>query len=295
MNVKECQQEGLTSLAELIAEFINDYGFARIYVADKFEEEDDDKLLGTLYITTDEGGLADLVAGKMYIEGRYTYSYRQLSEREWNLYMEPSGEGEDVGRITAADVWDWFYQDDEENNVTIRAYAESTDYKEILELVRKEVGDDNAQDNKCIREAKINNLTEETDENMQGLYYAEFLFEGLPLGAYKVAMYKPGYPIKTYDLVVEVGGVSLPRAYASGSWWFNPFGDVDSDWHVNVGDLLFMERYNADWGGAYREIDLLAGDIDGNGEIDLKDILLLEKHIAGCEGYEDLSSYCKAS
>ena len=294
VNVKKYQQNNdLNSLAGLIAEFINEYGFARIYVADEFAEENDDKLLGKLYMSSEEGALGSLVAGRMYIEGYYSYVSSQITGREWNLYMDVSDDETKHGKITAADVWDWFYQEGSTNDVVARAYPEGTTRQEMISLIKLECGTEANQDSKSVLAATVESV--ELDEDFQPRYFAAFEFEGIPLGKYEVALYKPGYPILTYSMEAERGGVSRTRAFGDYAWWLCPFGDVDTDWNVNSGDALIMKRHIANWGGSYDNLYEAAADIDGDGEITLKDVVLLEKHIAKESGYEDLSSYCKAS
>lgn len=273
-----------------LAEYINDYGYARLYVSDNPER------LSNLYMYESGSGyvlgeLGEAVNAHMYIEGMYQYGTIAYGPEgcELILIMYPDDE---EGEIVAADVWDKMRQDDAAEDAVIRAYPLGTSYDEIVSLIKLKTGKKVGTDYKCVAEAGITSLTREENSN---IWTVVLVFEGIPLGTYEIAMYKPGCPVINYELTVEAGGISLERALQDGAWWFNRFGDVDSDWNVNTGDVLMMKRYVAGWGGAYDKIDKDTGDINGDGVVNIKDVIILEKHIAGWKGYEDLSSYWKVS
>ncbi len=276
----------LESLGWTLAEYINDYGYARLYVTD------DPEKLSNLYMYNTGRGyalgkLGEAVNAHLYIDGRYWFGAVTYGpeDKEIIMYMYPD---EEDGQIVAADVWDKMRQDDDLENVVIRAYPQGTSYSDIVSLIKLGAG----IDYKCVAEAYIASLTQEEDSD---IHTGMFVFEGIPLGVYEIAMYKPGCPVTSYELTVEAGGTSLERALQDDAWWFNRFGDVDSDWNVNTGDVLLMKRYIAGWGGAYDRIDKVTGDINGDGTVDIKDLIILEKHIAGWAGFADLSSHWKAS
>lgn len=289
VNINDWDTE-LESLGWTLAEYISDYGYARLYVPD------DPGKLSSLYMYDTGSGyrlgkLGEAVNAHLYIDGRYwfgTFAYGP-EDQELVMYMYPD---EEEGQITAADVWDKMRQDDNLEDVVIRAYPQGTSYSDIVSLIKLKTGTEAGTDNRCAAEAYIASLTKEEDSN---IHTGMFVFEGIPLGVYEIAMYKPGCPVTSYKLTVESGGISLERALQDDAWWFNRFGDVDSDWNVNTADALILKRYIADWGGAYDRIDKATGDINGDGTVDIKDVVILEKHIAGWKEYADLSSYWKAS
>ncbi len=282
----------MDNLAWKISEQIKDYGYARLFVPYRAEE------IGDLYMCEDEednwnlGSLGEKVFNCMYISGQYTFGMRSYCNggEEMLLFMYPD---EDTGSIYAADVWDMICQEDDKEDVVIRAYPVGTSEKDIAAMIKKEKGNKVSQDYKCVSEAALSDMGiwDET-----GLYLAMFSFEAIPLGEYDVAIYKPGYPLIFYDLKVEEGGITRNSALKLGSWYINSFGDVDCDWDVNAADALILKRHIAGWTG-YEEdkINTNAANINGDDEINIEDLMLLEKHIAGWTGFEDLSSYWKAS
>ena len=289
--------DDLYTLAGLIAEFINDYGYARIYVTDEFANEEDGQLLGNLYASEAEGGLRDMVSSRMYIDGGYSYGYLPISEREWNLYMSvDEDDPEYPGRIVAADVWDWFYQNNDIEDVVIRAYNMDTPDEDIMNLIRMDAGVpgciESSKDNEYVCEAQICELAQDEEDAVKGLYYAPFILEGIPLGDYKIALYKPGCPVRIYDnmLSVKVGGVSIVRAFNDYAWWLNRLGDVDDNWYVDASDAIFMQRYIAGWEAYQEAIDWYSTNLNNDETIDIRDLIILQRHLAGWKKYENLEN-----
>lgn len=279
-------ENNLHALADLIVELINDYGFARIYTSDDLQTEEDLNRFQNILDATDENCLMTLMLNKLYIEGQSVCGYQQISAREWNIYMQPST----GGTITKADVWDWFCQENAEQNMVIRAYAPETSLREIIPRIQLECGTGNKQDDKCLYEAAIEEVRR-NGEAEDNLYYAAYLFKGIPLGTYQIAMYKPGCPVKLYEQTFEAGGKTLDRARKELPRCFTWLGDVDEDWKVNRGDVLLLKRHIAGWGGAYDNIDKFNGDINGNGALDASDVMHLERYLAEYKGYETLAAF----
>ncbi len=282
----------IKNLGMQIAGQINENGYARLLVTD---DPTKIKLLYMYEVSSgyDLGSLGEAVFNRLYITGAYEYAvwWYGPGGTELILWMYPAPDGE--GEIYAADVWDMICQEDDKEDVVIRAYPVGTSEKDIAAMIKKEKGNKVSQDYKCVSEAALSDMGiwDET-----GLYLAMFSFEAIPLGEYDVAIYKPGYPIVFYDLEVGAGGITRNRALQLGSWYINSFGDVDCDWDVNAADVLILKRYIAGWEGYGEDrINATTADINGDGEIDIKDLMLLEKHIAGWTGFEDLSLYWKAS
>lgn len=286
--------DNIGTLGWTIAELINDYGYARLYVSDYPE------LLESLYMSDNDNDgddelwtLGEAVNDHMYIDGAYYYGYitygPQNDEHEVILYMYPD---EEDGEIVAADVWNYFYQDNAVNDVVVRAYPEGTEYADILSLIKFDMGENAGTDNKALYQAIVNKV--EMDD-VSELNYSGFVFIGIPLGTYEIAVYKPGRPLQWMELTIEEGGVSIARAFTESNWmWYmNSFGDVNDNWQVDLADAILMSRYLAGWGDAYNKIDIMTGDITGDDKINSADIDIFEKYIAECDGYGDLSIFCK--
>lgn len=58
------------------------------------------------------------------------------------------------------------------------------------------------------------------------------------------------------------------------------YGDVNSDGMINMGDVLAMKQYIAEYDDKF---DKTSADVNCDGNIDAKDMLLLKKHISGWE------------
>ena len=284
--------EEIDELGMKIAGEINDNGYARLFVPT------DQSNFATLYMFEANldyylGELGEAVLKHMYIEGDYWYGEITYGpeDSEIILYMYPDS---DSGEVYAADVWDKIWQDNNLEDTVIRAYPYNTTKAEIASLIKKDVGNKATQDYKCQAEASVSQIGILDGLDVE-LYQGMFLFEGISLGTYTVAIYKPGTPIIVYTLTVAEGGISWIRAVQDNAWWLNRFGVVDDDWEVSAIDALVLRRNIAEWGGAYDSIDTLTADINGDGEVNMEDLLILEKHIAGWEEYKDLSLYYKVS
>lgn len=284
VSVAEYQKAGtLDDLAFLIADFIKYNGYARIYVTDE-----NGAALQDLYSNNDDASFRTKVGEHMYINGGYSCSSLKFfkNKGETIIYLYP----DEYANIVAADIYDWFCQEDDQRNVVIRAYPLETSLQEIIPLIKLEKGNAANQDNKCLYEATIGDLKRDGDSE-EYLYYTEFCFKKIPsekYGEYQIAMYKPGCPVRMYRQTVEGVGKTLAEALDEKAWWLTLLGDVNEDWKIDYKDALLMKRHYAEWKG-YENIDQFTGDINGNGTIDLEDIMRVERHIAGYETYKDLS------
>lgn len=72
-------------------------------------------------------------------------------------------------------------------------------------------------------------------------------------------------------------------------------GDADGNNSVSVTDLIFLQRYLANWKGYDMLTNIAACDINGDGEVGHDDAVILARHLAGWTKYKDLDSFSGAN
>ena len=112
----------------------------------------------------------------------------------------------------------------------------------------------------------------EPEQNADGERFdVSFCFEKAELGEFTLAIYKPGYVLKTLSVTVS-GDADL------GAFELQLPGDISGDGTVNTMDLIRLMKYVS---GESVDIAPGSGDVNGDGRENVLDLIRLMKYING--------------